>query len=241
MSLTVSQDEGVTVITFTSKPNSEWPIPCQILCALCHSPACAVSQHIKAKMMSIYATLGIVQIIVGILMTGILFVRSGVKDDILMINAPFWLGGVFVVVGVVSIVAARSLSYFLLLVTVVLNTATALLAKIGLALYAWELMSLQITTNMSFQESYQKMIREALDITMMIFTVLQLCVAISFTVLSLKELFRMNSVKDPQLYKPLKEEIIATRSHSQLITYWRLVRTHWLGVWTNQTYINCYI
>ncbi|XP_059360430.1 membrane-spanning 4-domains subfamily A member 10 [Carassius carassius] len=212
MSLAVSHGEGVTVITITSNPKSKWPIVCQILGSLCQSPMCAVSQHVKAKMMGIYMALGIMQIILGLLnlMTGILFMSSGIHDYIMVSNAPFWLGGVFLVVGVVSIVAACFPSYFLLLVTVVLNKVSAVLAMIGLAMYAWDLMSFKVFMHYD-EKNYDKMIRETLDITMMIFSALQLCVTLSFSVLTLKELCETNSVEDPQLYKPLKEDV--TVSH----------------------------
>ncbi|KAF4110607.1 membrane-spanning 4-domains subfamily A member 10 [Onychostoma macrolepis] len=204
MSLTVSQDEGVTMITINSNPNSKCPILCQILGSLCYSPVCAVSQHVKSTMMDIYMALGIVQIIAGVLnlVTGILFISSGMHDHIMMFNAPFWLGGVFLVVGVVSIVADQFPSYFLVLVTVVLNKVSALLAMIGLALYAWDLMGDKITSSYYYGDN---MIREALDITMMIISALQLCVTLSFSVLTLKRLCETNSVEDLQLYKPLKE------------------------------------
>uniref|UniRef100_A0A8C2DW50 Transmembrane protein 176l.3b n=1 Tax=Cyprinus carpio TaxID=7962 RepID=A0A8C2DW50_CYPCA len=201
MSLAVSHGEGVTVITIISNPKSKWPILCQILGSLCHSPVCAVSQQVKAKMMGIYMALGIMQIIVGLLnlMTGILFISSGIHDYIMMCNAPFWLGGVFLVVGVVSIVAAWFPTYFLLLVTVVLNKVSAVLAMIGLALYAWDLVSFKVF--MHYEEmNYDKMIREALDITMMIFSALQLCVTLSFYVLTLKELCKTNVSAKVQYY-----------------------------------------
>ncbi|KAK2914318.1 hypothetical protein Q8A67_002717 [Cirrhinus molitorella] len=216
MSLTVSQNEGVKVITFTSNPNSEWPIPCQVLGSLCHRPACAISQHVKAKMMSIYATLGIVQIIAGVLNigTGILFIIYGIHDHIMMFNFPFWIGGVFLVVGVLSIVADNFPSYFLLLVTVVLNKVSALLAMIGLALYTWDLVGAETAEgiyNSSTMVNHWMSLREALDVTMMIISGLQLCVTLSFSVLTMKELCETNSVEDLYLYKPLKEEI--TVSH----------------------------
>ncbi|XP_077057885.1 uncharacterized protein tmem176l.3b [Siphateles boraxobius] len=219
MSLTMSQGEGVTVITVTSNPNSKWPILCQILGTLCYSPVCAVSQHVKSKMMGIYMTLGIVQIIVGILniVTGILFLSSGIHDYIMMSDTPLWFGGVFLVVGILSIFAAYSPSYFLCLVAVVLNKVSAVLAMIALALYSWDLMSFQRTVVQHYQYmNYDiKMIREGVDVTMMIFSALQLCVTLSFSVLTLKELFETDvsakSVEDLHFYKPLKEEL--TVSH----------------------------
>ncbi|XP_067304630.1 membrane-spanning 4-domains subfamily A member 5 [Pseudorasbora parva] len=209
MSVTVSQGEGVRVITFASNPNSKWPILCQILGTLCYSPVCAVSQHVKAKRMGIFTALGIVQIIVGILniMTGMLFLSFGIHDYIMMSDAPFWFGGVFLVVGIVSIVAAQFPSYFLGLIAVVLNKVSAVLAMIGLALYSWDLMSFHSTEVLHYEYmNYDKMIREGVDVTMMIFSALQLCVTLSFSVLTLKEFFETDSVEGLHIYKPLKED-----------------------------------
>ncbi|XP_043099366.1 uncharacterized protein tmem176l.3b [Puntigrus tetrazona] len=207
MPLPVSQDDRVTMITVN--PDSKCPIFCQILGSLCYSPVCAVSQHVKSKSMDIYMALGIVQIIAGVLnlVTGILFLRSGIHDHVMMLNAPFWLGGVFLVVGVVSVVADEFPSYFLLLFTVVLNKVSALLATTGLALYAWDLMGDKIAS--SYYDGDMNMIREVLDITMMIISALQLCVTLSFSGLALKNMCETNSVKDLQLYKPLKDVAVS--------------------------------
>ncbi|XP_039546946.1 uncharacterized protein tmem176l.3b [Pimephales promelas] len=213
MSLTMSQGEGVTLITINSNPNSKWPILCQILGALCYSPVCSVSQHAKSKMIGIYMALGIVQIIVGILniVTGILFLNLGIHDYIMRSDTPLWFGGVFIVIGILSIVAAQIPSYFLCLVAVVLNKVSAVLAMVGLALYSWDLMSFQRTVALEYEHPFYIGIREGLDVTMMIFSGLQLSVTLSFSVLTLKELFEMDSGKDLHFYKPLKEDL--TVSH----------------------------
>ncbi|KAK7169815.1 hypothetical protein R3I94_000144 [Phoxinus phoxinus] len=216
MSLSMSQGEGVTVITITSNPNSKWPILCQILGTLCYSPVCAMSQHVKSKMMGIYMALGIMQIIAGILniVTGLLFLSVGIHD--LMSNTPLWFGGVFLVVGIVSISAAQIPVYFLRLVAVVLNKVSAVLAMIALALYSWDLMSFQGTEVRHYgYRNYDQMIREGVDVTMMIVSGLQLCATLSFSVLTLRELFETDasakSVEDLHFYKPLKEDL--TVSH----------------------------
>ncbi|XP_056121713.1 uncharacterized protein tmem176l.3b isoform X2 [Rhinichthys klamathensis goyatoka] len=213
MSLTMSQGEGVTVITINSNPNSKWPILCQILGTLCYSPVCSVSQYAKSKMIGIYMALGIVQIIVGILniVTGILFLRFGIHDYIMWSDAPLWFGGVFIVIGFLSIVAAQIPSYFLCLVAVVLNKVSAVLAMVGLALYSWDLMSFQRAVVQQYEHMNEVEIREGLDVTMMIFSGLQLSVTLSFSVLTLKELFEMGSGEDLHFYKPLKEDL--TVSH----------------------------
>ncbi|XP_050971515.1 membrane-spanning 4-domains subfamily A member 12-like [Labeo rohita] len=204
MSLTVSQGKGETVITFTSNPNSKWPILCQILGSLC-SPVCAVSQHMKLKMMGVYTALGIVQLLVGLLsiVTGILISFYGLYHyNIVPSDAPFWLGGVFLAVGMVTVVAVQFPSSCLLLIAVVLNNVSTVLAVIGLAMYSCDLSS-----SLPYQ-----MISGALDITMLIFFALQLCVTLSFSILicSKEETILCGKfVENPQFYKPLKEVTVS--------------------------------
>ncbi|KAF4110608.1 hypothetical protein G5714_007639 [Onychostoma macrolepis] len=85
-----------------------------------------------------------------------------------------------------------------LLITDELNKLSAVLAVIDLLLYLCDLMSAVV--------SY-KMIGEAL--VMIIFSALQLCVTISFSSLTLKELFKRNSVEDPQLYNQVKDVTVS--------------------------------
>ncbi|XP_056318331.1 uncharacterized protein tmem176l.3b [Danio aesculapii] len=144
-------------------------------------------------MMTNCSALGIVQIIVGILILGLTGIHL----------LRFWLGSVFLMVGIVTVVAVRFPSHFLLLIAAVLNTVSAALAMTGLGLYAWDM------TN--FNTNYYKMTRTVLDITMIIFLVLQFCVTLSFSVLTLKEMSGINTVKHLEFYKPLKEEL--TVSH----------------------------
>ncbi|XP_051720777.1 transmembrane protein 176l.4 [Ctenopharyngodon idella] len=58
MSLTVSQGEGLTVITITSNPKSKWPVLCQILGFLCNSPGCFAPQHMKGNLKDVHIALG---------------------------------------------------------------------------------------------------------------------------------------------------------------------------------------
>ncbi|XP_048042227.1 uncharacterized protein LOC125265791 [Megalobrama amblycephala] len=201
MSLKMSQGEGVTVITFSSNSNSKWPILCQILGTLCNSPLCAVSQHMKAKMTGVHTALGIEQILVGILyiVAESVFVRF--TSNKVIVDAPFWFGGVFIVVGIVSVPAAQFPSTFHLLGAVVLNIFSTFLAVIGLALHSCDL---------SVVLDSKEMIREAMDVIMMICSALQIGLTLSFAVLTVK-LFDTNSVEDPHIYKPLKEDV--TVSH----------------------------
>lgn len=64
MSLSVSQDEGVTVITITSNPNSKWPILCQILGTPYVSTICLLPKNVNREMMSIETALGVSQTLI---------------------------------------------------------------------------------------------------------------------------------------------------------------------------------
>ncbi|KAG1926596.1 transmembrane protein 176A [Pimephales promelas] len=250
MSLTVSQGEGLTVITVSSNPKSKWPVLCQILRLLCCSPVCSVSQNMKGMLTNIHTALGIVQMIVGVLniVVGIIFVCVGLYWNMaIMAMGPFWLGSMFFVGGIVCILAGKFPSSCLLVIGMILNIVCAALAITGVALY-----SVDFTNNHAgyYYESscpelynsysdysgyssyeryrtptpeersrtetclyYKNLIEMAfrgVDIMMIVLSVLQLCVNISFCVLTGKALRKKDedakSVEDPELHKPLLED-----------------------------------
>lgn len=67
MSLTVSQGEGMMVITVASNPKSRWPVLCQILGSLCYGPVCFASQEMEEKLTDTQRVIGIVQIVVAVM------------------------------------------------------------------------------------------------------------------------------------------------------------------------------
>ncbi|XDV40861.1 hypothetical protein PO909_009860 [Leuciscus waleckii] len=249
MSMTVSQGEGLTVITVSSNPKSKWPVLCQILRLLCCSPVCFVSQNMKGKLTNIHTALGIVQMIVGVLniVVGIMFVCLGLYWSMyIMANGPFWLGSMFFVAGIVCILAAKFPSSCLLVIGMILNVVCAALAITGVALYSVDLATDRSGYNYnSCPESYNsysgysdynsydryhtpsleerrmaeaclyyknliEMAFRGLDIMMIVLSVLQLCVNISFCVLTGKALCKKDedaeSVEDPEIHKPLLED-----------------------------------
>uniref|UniRef100_A0A9J7XBC7 Uncharacterized protein n=2 Tax=Cyprinus carpio carpio TaxID=630221 RepID=A0A9J7XBC7_CYPCA len=115
VSLTVSQGEGLTVITITSNPKSRWPVLCQILGFLCYSPVCSVSQNMKGKLTNIHTALGTMPIIVGVIniVFGILRNSSWIRGNLADFGVAFWIAGVVLVVGIVTILAAKFPSPFL--------------------------------------------------------------------------------------------------------------------------------
>uniref|UniRef100_A0A673HPR1 Uncharacterized LOC107728428 n=1 Tax=Sinocyclocheilus rhinocerous TaxID=307959 RepID=A0A673HPR1_9TELE len=137
MSLTVSQGEGLTVITIASNPKSKWPVLCQILGFLCCSPVCSVSQNMKGKLMNIHTALGTMQIIVGVIniVFGILLKSSRIWNNITESGVVFWIGGVLVI-GIVTVLAAKFPSPFLVMI---LNVVSAALAITAAVLYSVDL------------------------------------------------------------------------------------------------------
>uniref|UniRef100_A0A8C1TYL3 Transmembrane protein 176A-like n=1 Tax=Cyprinus carpio TaxID=7962 RepID=A0A8C1TYL3_CYPCA len=247
MTLTVSQGEGLTVITVTSNPKSKWPVLCQILGFLCYSPVCSVSQGMKGKLKDVHTALGIVQMIIGVLniVAGIVLQCLGSWFTMGRIaQGPFWLGSMFLVVGIVCILTAKFPSSCLLIIGIILNVVGAALAITAVVLYSVDLANDHIYENCetsSYQYSRYKgygyhydtpspedtrrkemclyyknlneMILGGLDITMIVLSVLQICVTISFCVVTGKALRKededVKSVEDPELHKPLLEDTTA--------------------------------
>ncbi|XP_073703467.1 uncharacterized protein [Garra rufa] len=237
MTLTVSQGEGLTVITVTSNPKSKWPVLCEILGFLCYNPVCSVSQGMQGKLKDLLTALGIVQMCIGVLniAVGILFTCARFYFSMYATaQGPFWLGSVLLLSGIVCILAVKFPTSSLLVITVILNVVSAALAITAAVLYSIDLAmgsSLSCYREHNYyyapnkywfpsQKSnfescfYHKSLSEAilggLDIMMVVLSVLQLCVTISFCVLTGKALCKKDDDKrlvwDPELYKPLLED-----------------------------------
>ncbi|KAI7806344.1 transmembrane protein 176A [Triplophysa rosa] len=233
MSLTISQGDGMTVISVTTNPKSKWPLLCQILGTLCYSPVCSVAQKPKGNLTNTLTTLGVVQMIVGVIniVLGILLTILRVYSVIMDCQAPFWLGGMFLAVGIMCILAAKFPSPCLLVITVILNIVSAGLAIAAVVLYSVDMAvgsyqwcndyysatpspeQRRNTEICQYYKHHNQMILGGLDIMMIVLAVLQLCVTISFCVLTLKALCKKSgaakSVEDPQPYKPLLEDAAA--------------------------------
>ncbi|KTG32263.1 hypothetical protein cypCar_00029804 [Cyprinus carpio] len=195
MSLTMSHDEDLTVVTVISNPKSRWPVLCQILGFLCSSPMCSASQYMRGKLMHIHTALG------------------------------------FLAVGIVCILQAMFPSTFLLAIIMILNVVSTALAITAVVLYSKDL-AVENNTATQFCNSYvyfsqiedlpfttqkqrtkiclDSMMLGGLDIIIILLSVLQLCVTISFCVLTGKALCKKDedakSVEDPELHKPLLED-----------------------------------
>ncbi|XP_077077696.1 uncharacterized protein tmem176l.3a [Siphateles boraxobius] len=176
-----------------------------------------VSQDIKEKLADTHTALGIPQIIVGVM---------NITIGCFGFVSSFWIGGVFLVVGIMCVLAVKFPSPRLLVFLVILNIISAALAITAVVLYSMDLAmenSLSCVDGHYYYPSYQRaqgesnfqtycrdlnqMIIRGLDIMMIVLSVLQLCVNISFCVLTGKALCKKDedakSVEDPELHKPL--------------------------------------
>ncbi|XP_065154934.1 uncharacterized protein [Paramisgurnus dabryanus] len=215
MSLTMSQGDGVTVITLNTNPQTKWPILCQILGTLCYSPVCSVAHDMKGKLTKSLIALGIVQMIVGIIniamgtfLVSMYWNHSIIRD----LQAPYWLGGMFLAVGIVCILAAKFSSPCVLVIAVILNIVSAALAITAVVLHSVELATRDPEQRKQLElclyDRYRSQV-PYVNIMMIVLAVLQLCVTISVCVVTLKALCKKSSaqsVEDPQLYKPFVKD-----------------------------------
>ncbi|XP_073341905.1 uncharacterized protein [Pagrus major] len=241
MSLTMAKADGVTVLTLTADPESSCPPLCQILKGLCYSPACcSVSQHLRRVQRSSQSVLGALHIMVGLLNIGLgAILRSSAGGSWWQMDEygfPFWLGGIFIMFGVLGILSEKYPSPCLVILNVTLN----LLAGVAFAIAAIALYSINIgfiwfgwcdDYDYSYRRHYtpsphEDMIREkclegralilmltrGINGLLIVLSVLELCLVISSAVLGIKALMNSErreneSTEDPEHYKPLLEEV----------------------------------
>ncbi|XP_066540094.1 uncharacterized protein [Hoplias malabaricus] len=247
MSVTVAKSEGVTVLTVTSDPKSKCPLMCQILGTLCCSPFCSVSQTLKQKLGNIYTALGTAQIFYGLMNLAVGAVYNLIRIYGVLYDGAFWLGGVFIAIGIICVVTKRFFSQCLVTMMLLLNLASAALSITAVVLYAMEIYDIPYSYYYNcdwFNDRYgygygygygfypttapsdlkqkvmenceddmyrQKVLRGGMDIMMIFFGVILLCLTISSCVLSLKALCKKKGDKmDPEIYKPLVEEDLSS-------------------------------
>ncbi|KAK2844985.1 hypothetical protein Q5P01_011644 [Channa striata] len=154
---------------------------------------------------SITTAIGTVQIMVGLFNIGLGPGRTSTSPgDLTSLGAAYWLGSVFIVTGILSIVAGQFPSSCLLGFTVFMNIVGAIFAITGIVLYFVDLSNAsllrlcdQSSNNVSvYGDSCrhvalfaQKLIRTT-DITLIALALLQLHVSIRFAVLGIRALMK---------------------------------------------------
>nr|XP_061790116.1 uncharacterized protein LOC133579877 [Nerophis lumbriciformis]XP_061790117.1 uncharacterized protein LOC133579877 [Nerophis lumbriciformis] len=144
MSLTVTRSDGVTVMTLTSDSKSRLPPLCQILCGMCYSPfCCSVSQNLRAAMGTSQSALGALHIMLGLLNIGLgtILLCTGPASWWRMDDTAFpeWLGGLFILFGIVCILSEKYPSPCLVTVNVILNMVGVAFAITAIVLYTLNL------------------------------------------------------------------------------------------------------
>ncbi|XP_041650206.1 membrane-spanning 4-domains subfamily A member 8-like [Cheilinus undulatus] len=144
MSVSVTKGDRVTVLTFTTDPQSALPPICQILKSLCYSPGCFrccfVSQHLKRIQGTSQSMLGAIQIMVGLLTIGLGAILYNSDStpwwflDYTMYH--FWLGALFICFGVLCILSEKFPSPFLVNLNMIVNGVGAAFATTGIVLYS---------------------------------------------------------------------------------------------------------
>ncbi|KAL3059948.1 hypothetical protein OYC64_014531 [Pagothenia borchgrevinki] len=233
MALTISKTEGSTVITLTSDPQSVY----QILKNLCCSPiCCSVSQHLRRLQNTSQTVMGTLQIMVGLLNIGIgaIFAFTPIWD---MTGFPFWLGALFMLFGIVSILSEKYPSPCLVIVNVILNLAGVGFAIAAITLYSFRMANMWLywlceddnypyyshhsPTASSGDERMEQECLETKDMMLMllrsmhglmiVLSTLELCLTISSAVLGIKALMRRGKDEkmneEPEYYKPLLDEV----------------------------------
>uniref|UniRef100_A0A3Q3WVP0 Uncharacterized protein n=1 Tax=Mola mola TaxID=94237 RepID=A0A3Q3WVP0_MOLML len=220
MSVTMAKSDGVTVLTLTSDPNSLCPPLCQILKGLFYSPVCcSVSQHLKRVQKTNQSVLGALHIMVGLLNIGLGVILclsrggSGWQMDFTMF--PFWLGGLFIWFGVMSILSEKCPSPFLVILNVMANLTGVAFAIAAIVLYSINLGGIWFgwicddyesgyiypEGSTPFAKNWMEkcwevkamilvsMLTRSINAVLIVLSVLELCVSVSSAVLGIKALW----------------------------------------------------
>ncbi|XP_008428941.1 transmembrane protein 176B [Poecilia reticulata] len=218
MSVTMARNDGVTVFTVQSDPQSRWPPVCQILKSLCYSPlCCSVSPYVRKTQGKSYSVLGAMQIMIGLLNLGLGGTLRANPDTDWRLNEsefPYWLGALFITFGVMCILSEKFPSLCLVVLNVILNMAGVALAIAAIVLYSIYVSQLrfwwwscsnsykayynQTPPSQSDSEFFRQMCLEGhllsqvlligLNVVLIVLSIMELCVVISAVVLGIKTL-----------------------------------------------------
>ncbi|XP_044215720.1 uncharacterized protein LOC122987758 isoform X1 [Thunnus albacares] len=228
MTVTVVKDKKVTVVTVAADSRSMWPTLCQILKILCYRRRCC--SVYKARLQtSVTAALGTIQIMVGLFSTGLGPGRiSTGPEDFASRGGVYWLSGVFIAVGIMTILAGQYPNLCLMGFTVFMNIIGLIFAIVHIVLYGRDLANSSVLNlcDRSWYNAgndndacrrvafYAQDLLTGIDITSIVLGVLQLCVNISFVVLGIKALVNRKKEEqgdeDVEVLQPEFKEVLMT-------------------------------
>lgn len=190
----------------------------------CNSPVWCLLLGGSAPTTTI-STLGAVQIMVGLFNVGLADTHtSHAASSLASVGVGIWLGALFLASGILSVSASRFPFSCLVGFAVFVNIVGSIFAIVGIVLYAIHLG----TVNMSWRcygpdgnyscyylAAVAQNLMTAADITLIIMAVLQLCVSITVTVLSVTTLLRKRTehfgedvdVLEPLLVKDIDPDV----------------------------------
>ncbi|XP_005923727.1 uncharacterized protein LOC102292859 isoform X1 [Haplochromis burtoni] len=175
-----------------------------------------------------FAVLGTIQIMVGLFNIGLGPGRTSTHPgDLTSLGAPYWLGAVCIAAGILSVIIGQCPCLCFTWYAVFMNIAGCIFAITGIVLYAIDLAeasvvwmcdlnwsTAQFNDNCKYVAFFAQSLLTAMDITLIVLTVLQLCVCISATVLGIRALGnRMKEKQDlrhAEIYKPVLKEVLMT-------------------------------
>ncbi|XP_017164881.1 uncharacterized protein LOC103477562 [Poecilia reticulata] len=203
MSVSVDADDGGTVVTIATDNRSTLAQWRQVV----RTRSCGPSWRSAPKGSSVVGALGTVQVMVGVFNVGLGPERVE--------TFPYWLGVPFIAAGVLSLLADRFPLRCLTGFSVFLNIAGSILSVVAIVLYAVHLSSFTVigmcgildetnSKNCIFLANLAQKLLRGVDITMIVMSVLQLCVCLSLAVLGNKAFYyRRKDVKDVLIQQPL--------------------------------------
>ncbi|XP_053288776.1 uncharacterized protein LOC128449563 [Pleuronectes platessa] len=196
MSVTLTKEKEVTVITIKADNKSLFPPLWQILRALCTSAVCCSVNHELMKP-SVSAILGTIQIMSGMFNMALGPGRPSLHPlDLTDIGASYWLGVLYAAAGITSILAGQYPSPCLAIFTVIMNMVGAVFAFTGIVLYSIELQDIYMGRVWGWSHydrhsfSLQSLLVNAEAVSVLL-AVLQLCVCIGVAVVGIKAVIVM--------------------------------------------------
>lgn len=230
MSVTIAKSDGVTIFTLTSDPESVCPPICQILKSLCCSPVCfTLSERLGRVQRTSQSVLGTLHIMVGLLNIGLGVILYDHCCDV-----PFWMGALFMLFGIVSILSEKYPSPCLVVVSVILNLCGAGFAIAAIIIYSINIATIWIWMcefeyySRDYDSGYTQsprdkilkdkcekakelveMLMQSMMGVLVVLSVLEFCVSISSAVMGIKALKNRENknADDAECNKPLLEEV----------------------------------
>ncbi|XP_069031465.1 membrane-spanning 4-domains subfamily A member 4A-like [Embiotoca jacksoni] len=175
------------------------------------------------KQSRVIVALGTMQIMVGLFNIGLGPGRTSTHPgDLLNLGAAYWLGGVFIAAGVVSLFADQCAARCLVGFAVFVNIVSSILAVVGMVLYSRDLADASVLWLCDFEISHDncrlvaliaRRLLTAMDVTLIVLAGLQLCVSISSAVLGIEALIHRRTekdVRDVEIYQPVSKDVLVT-------------------------------